>query len=322
MEPLFENLENLEATLRTSGVVDTHYHVGPELVVRRYDVKTLADVAAPFGATLVLKNHTYPTTPLASLARARFRANFFGGVVLNNYVGGLNPAAVESAVSGNRTKVDEQTPDHAPIVVWMPTVHSVSHIQTHGFGFDPAWSGCCSHGHEPEAKEIAPEEPVVAFDDNLQPTNALLETLEAIAKHNCILASGHLAAMEVRQLVPLAIEIGIKRIILTHPHYPAVQLSDEDQRELAKFAEVYVEHCFAIHTQDGVALDAFADAIRATGPDKVLLSTDFGQVSSDPFPEGTIRYAAELGAKLNRYLSQEAFVAMFCENGRKALGLN
>ena len=49
----------------------------------------------PFGATLVLKNHTYPTTPLAALARARFGARFFGGVVLNAYVGGLNPKAVE-----------------------------------------------------------------------------------------------------------------------------------------------------------------------------------------------------------------------------------
>ena len=97
-------IDALKEELREAGVVDTHYHVGPELIVRRYDVKTLADAAAPFGATLVLKNHTYPTTPLASLARARFGAQFFGGVVLNRYVGGLNPQAVEGARSGNRTR--------------------------------------------------------------------------------------------------------------------------------------------------------------------------------------------------------------------------
>ena len=46
----------LREELRDAGLVDTHYHVGPELIVRRYDVKTLADKAVPFGATLVLKN--------------------------------------------------------------------------------------------------------------------------------------------------------------------------------------------------------------------------------------------------------------------------
>jgi hypothetical protein len=66
---MFDALDNLAEALREEGVVDTHYHVGPELIVRRYDVKMLADVAVPFGATLVLKNHTYPTTPLAALAR-------------------------------------------------------------------------------------------------------------------------------------------------------------------------------------------------------------------------------------------------------------
>src|SRR6476646_9214262 len=107
--------------LRDAWLVDTHYHVGLELIVRRYDVKTLADVAVPFGATLVLKNHTYPTTPLAALARAQFNARFFGGVVLNRYVGGLNPEAVEGARSGNRAQVSSEEPDPSPMVVWMPT---------------------------------------------------------------------------------------------------------------------------------------------------------------------------------------------------------
>ncbi|MDH3472471.1 MAG: amidohydrolase [Rhodospirillales bacterium] len=321
---MFDRNEEIGDTLRSAGVVDTHYHVGPELVVRRYDVKTLADVAAPFGATLVLKNHTYPTTPLAALARSRFGADFYGGVVLNRFVGGLNPQAVEGAVSGNRAKVDDAAPDTSPIVVWMPTVHAVSHIETHGFGFDPRWSGCCTHGREAaaagERTPAEPEHPVVAFDDSGRPVRALVETLEAIAKHDCILATGHLAAAEVRRLVPMAVDIGIRRVILTHPHYPAVKLSDDDLTELIRFPEVFVEHCFAIHTQDEVPLQAFADSIRATGPEQVLLSTDFGQVNSDPFPQGTIRYAAELSVLLGDYVSQDDFVAMFCANGRRVLG--
>ena len=319
------HFDKMADTLREAGVVDTHYHVGPELIVRRYDVKSLADVAAPFGATLVLKNHTYPTTPLAALARRRFDADFFGGVVLNQFVGGLNPQAIEGAVSGNRAEVENGAPDPSPIVVWMPTMHAKSHLDTHGFGFDPSWSGCCSHGApEDDARAnppAEPERPVIVFDDDMKPRPELIATLEMMARHKCILATGHLHADEVKKLVPLALEIGIHRVILTHPHYPSIRLCDEDQKHLLRRPEVFAEHCFAIHTQDGVPLRQYADAIRTTGPEQVLLSTDFGQVVSDPFPDGTIRYAELLQELLGSFVSDDDFVAMFSSNGRRALGL-
>jgi hypothetical protein len=312
----------LAEKLQEAGVVDTHYHVGPELIVRRYDVQSLADVAAPFGATLVLKNHTYPTTPLAALARRRFGARFFGGVVLNAYVGGLNPKAVEGAVSGNRAQVDNPKYDPSPVVVWMPTVHAKAHLDHYGFGFDPNWAGCCDHGTETKSSaEVDPEAPVIAFDDALRPTPELLATLEAIVRHGCILATGHLGAEEVKRLVPLALDMGVKRVILTHPHHFPIGLTDSDQKVLARRPEVFLEHCFATHTQDGVPLAMYADGIRSTGPEQVLLSTDFGQVSSDPFPVGTIRYAEILSELLVGFVSEAELIAMFSANGRRALML-
>jgi hypothetical protein len=318
-------IDALKEELREAGVVDTHYHVGPELIVRRYDVKTLADAAAPFGATLVLKNHTYPTTPLASLARARFGARFLGGVVLNQYVGGLNPQAVEGARSGNRADVANESADATPFVVWMPTVHAQSHLRVHGFSFDPRWAGCCTHGSEneqsPAAQPVIADEPVIVFDEAGRPAPKLIATLEAMVRNRCILATGHLHADEVMKLVPLALDMGIHRVILTHPHYSSIKLSDEAQKALSRRPEVFIEHCFAVHTQDGVPLQAYAEAIRVTGPEQVLLSTDFGQLSSDPFPDGTIRYAAELGELVRGTVSRATFIAMFSSNGRRALGL-
>jgi hypothetical protein len=312
---------SLGEELRGAGVVDTHYHIGPELIARRYDVKSLAEAAQPFKATLVLKNHTYSTTPLASLARHRFGARFFGGVVLNNFVGGLNPAAVDSAMSGNKGVVENTAADDTPIVVWMPTIHASSHLRVHGFGFDPRWQGCCApHGQE-EKSPASYDHPVEVFDTGGRPAAQLIAVLEAIVRNRCILATGHLHAEEVMKLVPLALEMGVHRIIITHPHYSSIQLSDEDQKRLVARPEVYVEHCFAVHTQDGVPIDRYAQAIRITGPEQVLLSTDFGQVSSDPFPDGTIRYASELLHRLESYVSRRDFLAMFSSNGRRALGI-
>jgi Family of unknown function (DUF6282) len=318
-------IDALKEELREAGVVDTHYHVGPELIVRRYDVKSLADAATPFGATLVLKNHTYPTTPLASLARGRFGAQFLGGVVLNQYVGGLNPQAIDGARSGNRADVGNESADATPIVVWMPTVHAQSHLRVHGFSFDPRWAGCCTHGKKKDqlagAEAVTAEEPVIVFDEAGKPAPKLIATLEAIVRNRCILATGHLHASEVMKLVPLALEMGVHRVILTHPHYSSIRLADEAQKTLARSPEVFIEHCFAVHTQDGVPLGAYSEAIRTTGPEQVLLSTDFGQSSSDPFPDGTIRYAAELGELVKGSVSHADFIAMFSANGRRALGL-
>jgi hypothetical protein len=143
-----------------------------------------------------------------------------------------------------------------------------------------------------------------------------------MVRNRCILATGHLHANEVMKLVPLALDMGIHRVILTHPHYSSIKLPDEAQRHLSRRPEVFIEHCFAVHTQDGVPLRAYAEAIRVTGPEQVLLSTDFGQLSSDPFPDGTIRYAAELGELVRGTVSRAGFIAMFSSNGRRALGLD
>lgn len=319
---MFKSYAHAQELLIDAGVVETHYHVGPELVARRYDVESLAEAVRPFGAAMVLKNHTYSTTPLAALARHRRNVQFYGGVVLNSYVGGLNAAAVAGAVSGNKADVTATAPDDCPVVVWMPTVDAVSHVKTFGFGFDPKWSGCCAgpkHGPAPTGQ--GGQELVVAFDESLGPTPGLLNVLDAIARHGCVLATGHLAADEVMQLIPLALARGVRRIIITHPHYPSVNLSDAQLATLLRYPDVYVEHCFAIHTQDGVGLQRFADSILATGPERVLLSTDFGQVNSEAFPAGTVIYALEMGRLMKGRLGLPEFMDMFAANGRRALGL-
>ena len=317
-----DNADWIKESLISRGIVDTHFHVGPEILPRKYNVKTLADAAAPHGATLVLKNHTYPTTPLAALARKEFGANFYGGIVLNNFVGGLNPEAIVSAVSGNKRDVESTEPEDVPIVVWMPTVHASSHLKTLGHVFDPRWSGCCSscgHHDKDHTENAVYNHPVIAFDESLNPTKELLSTLEVIADYKCVLATGHLSAAEILQLVPIALKLGVPRIIVTHPHYPSVNLTDSQLAQLTHYPEVFIEHCFAIHTIEGVPLDQFVSAILATGTEQVLLSTDFGQVFSDPFPLGTLNYANLLWERLSEKVTKQEFIAMFTDNGRKAL---
>lgn len=316
----FDAIELREA-LRENGLVDTHYHIGPELLPRRYNVATLAAAARDWGATLVLKNHTYATTPLASLARSEYGVRFLGSVVLNRFVGGLNPDAVLGARSGNRSRVsdDEPSPDEPPFVVWMPTVHAAAHLKTLGHAFDPRWSGCCVETHA-ASETPKPETPVEVFDDALKPRPELLKVLEVIGQTGSRLATGHLSSAEVVKLVPLALDYGVPAIIITHPHYPSTQLSDEQLRTLTRDPRVFIEHCLAVHTIEKVALEQFAASIRATGAEQVIVASDFGQVCSAPFPDGTFQHASELGQLLAQHLGREDFLSMFSQNGARALG--
>lgn len=156
--------DSLSHDLLACGLVDTHFHVGPELLDRRYDVSTLAEAARRCRMTLVLKNHTYPTTPLAALARSRLDVRFLGSVVLNRFVGGLNPDAMYGAASGNRAKLEGKSIDPT-FVVYMPTVHAESHLRVLGHAFDGRWS--CGHNMVAGAHDSG--DPVRVFDEQLRP---------------------------------------------------------------------------------------------------------------------------------------------------------
>lgn len=307
---------SLIAELKEAGLVDTHFHIGPEFLDRRYDLCSLAEAARSCQATLVLKNHTYSTTPLAALARAEFGVRFLGSIVLNRFVGGLNPDAILGAKSGNRARVNAPGND-PPFVVYLPTVHAAAHLRAMGHAFDSRWS--CGRAIDYPADRTI--EPVHVFNETLKPVPELKEVLQAVVDTGAILATGHLSAIEIMELVPMALELGVRRVLLTHPHYPSVELSDEQLVQLSRDDRIFIEHCFAIHTIEEVPLTRFADSILATGPDQVVLATDFGQIHSDPIPDGTLRFARELAATLGDRIAHQDLVRMFTTNGARALGL-
>ena len=58
--------------------------------------------------------------------------------------------------------------------------------------------------------------------------------IELIAKHNMILATGHLGRMEIFQLVKAARKMGANRVLVTHAEFPSQNLSADEQLELAE----------------------------------------------------------------------------------------
>src|SRR6266540_791387 len=106
-----------------AGVLDMHVHSHPDVFGRNMDDIDVAQLAKARGMRgIVLKNHISETASRAALVMKVVPGlEVFGGIVLNNAVGGVNPSAVEwmHRVYGSRGKV-----------VWLPTFESDKHVKT------------------------------------------------------------------------------------------------------------------------------------------------------------------------------------------------
>jgi len=105
------------------GVVDLHVHSHPDVFGRNMDDIDVAQLAKARGMRgIVLKNHISETASRAALVMKVVPGiEVFGGIVLNNAVGGVNPNAVEwlHRIYGSRGKI-----------VWLPTFESDKHVKT------------------------------------------------------------------------------------------------------------------------------------------------------------------------------------------------
>lgn len=98
-------------------VIDIHIHTSPDIKPRlESDVEAALNAKARNMGAIVIKSHSEPTSGRAKIASEISNFPVFGGIVLNNGVGGLNPDAVRTcAEMGGK-------------FVWFPTT-SVSSVE-------------------------------------------------------------------------------------------------------------------------------------------------------------------------------------------------
>ncbi len=259
------------------GIIDMHVHVGPEFIKRRYSAASLADEARREGIGVVMKNHFQPTTAWVSMVRNEDdEVPLIGAVALNLGCGGIDYHGIRSALSGWKTVTTDRDPDSGRFVVWMPTVCAESHLDLYGRkDMDLLWGV-----DDKYTTTIAPGDGLSVIDDAGDLIPGLDRALDLIVERDLVLASGHLAGGETKRLVARAHELGVRRIVLTHPLWQATELTPDEVRELYAEYGAYTELCFtnlAMHGIDDFSIDDYMEVIEAVGPDGVILSSDCGQ---------------------------------------------
>lgn len=257
------------------GSYDLHVHVAPDVMKRRIHDFQLAEAFKARGlAGFVLKSHYVPTAERAEIVRLTVPGvDALGAITLNAAVGGMNPSAVDIlGREGGR-------------IVWFPTVDSrnqrENRAQTPPGATPPMWAALQD---DLKAQGMEPA-PVGVIDASGDVNEAARAVLKVIARYDLTLATGHLSGPEIVAVVHAAHELGVKRVIVTHPEFTSQKLDVPTQKELAGLG-AYLERCFTTPHSGKVSWEELQDHIREVGPEHSVLSSDLGQPFNPPVEDG------------------------------------
>jgi len=283
------------------GAVDLHVHSGPSTMPRQLDHFEAVEQAAAAGMRGILfKDHHYsvaPFLPIMERVLGHHNVAMFGGLVLNNSTGGLDPFVVDAQLKMGAK------------LIWMPTAQSANHIRS-------------SHRKTRLASNVqlkrSPGITVVdAYGDLL---DVVKEILDSIAEFDAILSSGHLHISEIWTLFTEAKKRGVKRLLVNHPMY-GLHFSYDDIRELAELgalieqsACLYVDSRFNVFTPTELK-----EHIEAAGVAHSSIGSDLGQVDN-PSPVEGLRQAAKLCLALG--FSEDDVRTMIRDNPAKLVGID
>src|SRR5579885_1296783 len=186
--------ETVRGLLR--GAFDMHVHSAPDVLPRKFnDVELARRTIASGMAGFVLKSHYICTADRATLIRRLFpEVQAFGGMALNNSVGGLNPIVIDIAGRlGNK-------------VVWLPSVDSANELANVAGQLDesklPYWMPIA---RELRAMGIA-QDWIRVTDEQGNVTPIPGQCVEVIPSRDMVLATSHVSPAELIPVVKAAYE--------------------------------------------------------------------------------------------------------------------
>jgi hypothetical protein len=289
------------------GAYDLHVHIDPDVIPRRIsDIKLARRFAELNLAGFVLKSHYAPTAERASAVREAVPSVcVMGALALNNPVGGMNAAAVEIAArSGAR-------------IVWMPTVDAANEAKEHA-AFKPGAKLPLWAKLQQELRESGIDSsPVRVVDEDGVLLPETQKVIEVIARHQMILATGHLGRDEIFAVATAALDAGVRDVVITHPDYPTQNLSIEDQIELAQRG-AWLERCFTTPHTGKIDWERVFEVTRATRVERTVLSTDLGQPANPPVEDGLALFADKFFAA--GFSDDEVYTMAVKNSARLAVG--
>lgn len=287
------------------GIIDLHIHAGPSVMDREVDAAEMLREAEAAGyRAFVVKDHFAPTVMTAQLLEkhmAQKGTRVFGGIALNNSVGGLNVKALDAAYAMGAK------------IFWMPTVSTQNHIAAHtGTGVKfPSTRGM-----------TVAEVPMVYVDER----GKLLPEAEAVLayaaqKEDLIMGTGHGSLGEVDAAICRGAELGIKKILVNHPFY----MIGADMEHMKKWAKLgaYIELNATVFVPESkfcsTPMETAREILREIPTERLVVDSDYGQLGNGSVSGGLMRFMEMLHEECGA--TEEQLIQMTRTNPARLLGL-
>lgn len=291
--------ENINKIIRFA--YDLHFHIGPEIIPRKFNnVDALIESEENKIAGIALKNHFYPTVPLIKQSRRQTKIKLIGSVALNNFIGGMN----SEAIYATSLITDD------PFIVWFPTVNSENFLKKSPYEVPWEWVQKDKFSAR-QSKLVKPVNIKEGKNLNLN----VIKVLEIIRRVRAILATGHISANETVQLATKARQVGVKKIIITHPIYQRIDMSIKDQKNLTK-AGCFIELCYSMYSIDKIPISKIAYQINKIGSNQIILSSDVGQKFSTSPSVALTEFCRLL---INEGITMDMLYTMLVKNPRRLI---
>lgn len=287
------------------GACDLHIHTAPDIFPRYLTDVEAAQLARSYGmSAIMLKCHHESTVSRAIHTEQQVPGiRVFGGIVLNRYVGGINPLAVDATLKAGGKEV------------WMPTTDSEFHRQT--FGSVGSY-GLRSMDSTDAQKQIQKGITILDETDRLKPE--IVDIIDLITEHDAIFGTSHLSPKESIEVLKYA-QPKKTKILITHPFFRLPNLSLDmlkKMTDLGGIAELVAVDHFNLPTEHHPLVHRSMEAINEIGAGKFILSSDAGQ-PFNPNPVEAIRVVAESLYELG--INKQDLHTMMVENPQWLVGI-
>jgi hypothetical protein len=278
------------------GAVDTHMHTAPGAFPRHDTDFSAARTARDNGMrAIVTKNHHFETASRATMAREETGFDIRGGITLNEWVGGLNPTAVDGLA-----KFDGD-------VVWMPSITAANHLENAAIQM-----------FEAEEEEKAG---ISVLDDDGDLTGDALAVIDRIAAHGFVVGLSHLSPTEAIAFTEEAADRGVEEFLVQHPHANFLNYSHDEMRTITDLGATLEFHYICLSEMMGQAatVDDFVSAVDAVGPENAVMATDGGATANPPAME---QFRSFIRDMLDAGVSEDDVETMVKDNPRRIFDLD
>jgi hypothetical protein len=281
------------------GAIDIHVHSSPSIFPRSVDDFELAEEAKKAGMrAIVLKAHEESTVSRAALVQKIVTGiEVYGSLVLNEYVGGLNPYAVDLAVQQGAK------------IIWMPTGSAKHHIDYYG--------GKSDYKEQKSTIRLLQQKGITIFAEDGSVLPVVYDIIDLIKDSDTVLATGHLSPKETKVLVELAVERGLTRILVAHPDLKINKMDLALQCELARMG-AYLEKSMLtlMPSWKSIQPEEMIAGIRKIGIERCILQTDFGQINHPTPTKGYLEFVTTL---FEQGVTEKEIRMMACDNPAELL---